>query len=314
MNEMKERVRVLLVGMLMGAAEVVPGVSGGTIAFISGVYEQLLNAIRQFTPYLIVRLRHDGFISLWKQLDINFLLLLFGGMGVSILLFASGVSYLLENEPIIIWSFFFGLVIASAGVVVREIDSYDVTIGLAIGCGIAFGIVVTNVVPLNLEPSPWTLFFGGAIAVCAWILPGLSGSFILLILGLYAYVIDAVKSLAIVDLAFVAAGCAVGIVSFAQVLSALFARFRNETLAVLTGFMLGSLGKLWPWKQTTSYQLKPDGSQIPLVQEPITPAVYQSLTGQDPQLVIAIGCAVFGLIIVGGLNFLADSKPHGHEH
>ena len=116
MNEMKERVRVLLVGMLMGAAEVVPGVSGGTIAFISGVYEQLLNAIRQFTPYLIVRLRHDGFISLWKQLDINFLLLLFGGMGVSILLFASGVSYLLENEPIMIWSFFFGLVIASAGV------------------------------------------------------------------------------------------------------------------------------------------------------------------------------------------------------
>lgn len=304
-------VRVVIVGMLMGAAEVVPGVSGGTIAFVSGYYEKLIDTIRQFTPYLIVRLRHDGFVSLWRQLDVNFLLILFGGMFASILLFANGVSYLLENQPVMIWSLFFGLVLASVAVVWLDIGEYNAGIGLALVVGIALGLLLTRVVPINLPPTPIALFFGGAVAVCAWILPGLSGSFILLVLGLYAVVIDAVKELEFVTLGVVAAGCAVGIVTFAQGLTWLFVRYRAVTLAVLTGFMVGSLTKIWPWKITTSYQIKADGTQIPLVQQPILPHEYLQLTGEEPQVLVALVSIVAGLLVVLGLKWLA--RHHAEE-
>ena len=301
----KEAARTLLVGMAMGAAEVVPGVSGGTIAFISGIYERLLRDINQFTPYLIVRLRREGFVALWHALDINFLLLLFGGMGISILLFASGISYLLVHEPTMLWSFFFGLVLASAWVVSRQIEDFSRTALLGILCGAVFGYVITQVVPVSIEATPITLFLGGAVAVCAWILPGLSGSFILLILGLYTFVLAAIKSMDIYSLAFLGAGCAVGLLLFAQLLTMLFGRARELTLAVLTGFMIGSVAKLWPWKYTTSFQLKPDGTQVPVVQELVTPVAFAQLTGQEPQVGIAIGACLFGLVVVAGFHWLA---------
>ncbi len=304
----RQQLHVLVIGMLMGAAEVVPGVSGGTIAFISGYYEKLLHSIRQCTPYLLVRLRNDGFVTLWRELDVNFMLLLFGGMGVSILLFASGVSYLLVNEPILIWSFFFGLVLASSAIVFLEIEQYNLRVVVSFIMGLVVGLVVTNVIPLNLSPTPLALFFGGAVAVCAWILPGLSGSFILLILGLYAFVLDAVKSFEWMTLATVAAGCLVGLVSFAQGLSWLFARYRSETLAVLTGFMVGSLTRIWPWKMTTSYQIKQDGSQIPLVQQPVYPSDYMLTTGDDAQIMVAVVSVIAGIVIVVLLNWFAGRK------
>ena len=305
MKNVPELFRIAVIGLVMGAAEVVPGVSGGTIAFISGIYERLINSIRQFTPFLPLQLKKNGVMSTWRRVDATFLLVLFAGMGVSILVFAKAVSYLLHNEPIAIWSFFFGLVAVSAGVVSREITSYGTKIGLGIGIGLVIGVVVTHLVPITLEPTPLMLFVGGSIAVCAWILPGLSGSFILLLLGLYGFVIDAIKSLDVLNLAFIAAGAVIGLVSFSQVLSRLFALFKNETLAVLMGFMLGSLAKLWPWKNTTSYQIRADGSQIPLGQEPVFPDVYSNLTGQDAQIVMAVVCALVGGALVLVLHWVA---------
>ncbi|MBQ63378.1 MAG: DUF368 domain-containing protein [Gammaproteobacteria bacterium] len=298
MKNLQEIVRVAVVGMVMGAAEVVPGVSGGTIAFISGIYERLINAIKQFTPYLILRLKDEGLISTWHSVDATFLLVLFSGMGVSILIFASAVSYLLHNEPIAIWSFFFGLVLVSTLVVSRELESFAVEAGIGIGIGVVIGVVITQLVPIALEPTPLMLFVGGSIAVCAWILPGLSGSFILLLLGLYSFVIDAIKSFDLLNLAFLGLGMVIGLVSFSKLLSRLFARFRNETLSLLLGFMLGSLAKLWPWKNTTSYQIKADGGQIPLVQEPVLPNIYSNLTGQDAEIMTAVGCALVGGALV----------------
>lgn len=305
MSGLREFFRIAIVGLVMGAAEVVPGVSGGTIAFISGIYERLINSIRQFTPVMALQLKKNGVQSTWQRIDATFLLVLFAGMGVSILMFANGVSYLLLNEPIAIWSFFFGLVVVSTLVISREITSFNIRIGLGICFGLVIGVLVTQIVPITLEPTPLMLFVGGSVAVCAWILPGLSGSFILLLLGLYGFVIDAIKSLDVSNLAFLAAGAVVGLVSFSQLLSRLYALFKNETLAVLMGFMLGSLAKLWPWKNTTSYQINADGSQIPLVQEPVSPDVYSSLTGLDAQIMVAVVCALVGGALVLLLHWVA---------
>lgn len=302
-NGKREYVKTMLIGLLMGAAEVVPGVSGGTIAFITGIYERLINAIKQFTPGLLIRLKNDGFVAVWRAVDANFLFALFGGMGVSIILFARGISYLLVEQPIFLWSFFFGLVIASTWIVVRQISrfGYDLVIFTAVGTSV--GLLVTTVIPLELSPTLWFIFLGGAIAVCAWILPGLSGSFILLILGLYSAVIDAIKSFEVDVLLALGLGCFIGLISFAQLLSKLFRDHKDETLAVLTGFMLGSLAKLWPWKETISYQMKPDGSKFPLIQEPIWPQSYIQITGQEPYILVATGIAVAGILIVLGLDW-----------
>lgn len=308
MKRTREVLQLVSIGLVMGAAEIVPGVSGGTIAFISGIYEKLVGSIQQFTPYLFLKLKNQGLKAVWKDANVNFLLILFSSMGVSILLFASWVSYLLHSQPIAIWSFFFGLVIASSVIVFREITTYSLDIGLAIVIGASIGVVITQLVPLDLAPTPLMLFAAGAIAICAWILPGLSGSFILLILGLYTFVIDAIKRFDITNLAFVAAGAAIGLVCFAQVLSRLFARHKNETFAVLAGFMLGSLATLWPWKSTTSYQIKEDGTQIPLIQTPVMPDEYSSLTGQDAEVLIALFCVLLGGLMVLLFDWVAGKN------
>ena len=305
---MKDKLKIAVIGLLMGAAEVVPGVSGGTIAFITGIYERLLLALKQFTPRLLLGLRDPGIAALWRQVDANFLLLLFGGMGVAILAFATGISYLMQHQAVSLWAFFFGLVIASSWVMAQQVSGFSARLLFFATMGTATGILLTGFAPIDLPPTPLYIFLGGAIAVCAWILPGISGSFILLILGLYGVIIDAIKQLDVVTLALLGSGCAVGLVSFAQVLSRLFARARDETLAVLTGFMLGSLAKLWPWKQTLAYQLGSDGHQIPLVQEPIWPATYHTLTGLEPQIGLAVLAMLLGLVVVVGLDRFAMAE------
>ncbi|NQV65773.1 MAG: DUF368 domain-containing protein [SAR86 cluster bacterium] len=302
---MKDRFKIALIGLLMGAAEVVPGVSGGTIAFISGIYERLLEAIKQLTPALFLVARKDGLAALWRQIDGWFLLLLFAGMGVAIVAFASGISYLLHYEPVALWSFFSGLVVASTWVMSRQLTGFGLKLLLLVIIGAVTGIVITSIVPIELPPTPLFLFVGGALAVCAWILPGISGSFILLILGLYGIVIEAIKTLDLVTLALVASGCALGLVSFAQVLTRLFKHARDGMLAILTGFMLGSLVKLWPWKETLAYQLGADGRQIPLIQEPVLPATYMSLTGADPQIELAMLAMIAGFVAVILLDWMA---------
>lgn len=300
--------KLFVIGLAMGAAEVVPGVSGGTIAFVTGIYERLVNGLRHFTPMLLVALKNDGIKATWARVDGTFLLVLFAGMAVSLVVFAGGVSWLLVHRPVMIWSFFGGLVIASVWLVYRQISRFGVDLMIATLLGAAVGGLVTTLVPINLPPTPLYLFCGGVVAVCAWILPGISGSFILLLLGLYAYVINAVHQLDLSTLAILATGCVVGLVAFSQVLSRLFRHHRDETLAVLTGFMIGSLVKLWPWKSTVSYQLQPDGSHIPLVQDPVSPHIYTSMTGQDPQIAMAIVSAIAGIVLVLVIEWLASES------
>lgn len=291
---------LFLKGMAMGAAEVVPGVSGGTIAFISGIYERLLNAIKSFTPGILPILKKRGVAGCWQHIDGNFLLVLFLGMAVSILTLAQVVSMLMEQYPVCIWAFFFGLIIASSLVVGHQIENWQAGPIALIFLGGLIGVIIGSAIPIELEFTPLYIFAGGAIAVCAWILPGLSGSFILLILGLYTYVIDAIRSLDFAVLGILAVGCAVGLLSFSHFLSHMFKRYKDETLAILTGFMLGSLSKVWPWKHTLSYQLDNHGRQIPLIQEAVTPDTYVQLTGGDPQVAMAILLAItgFGVVLI----------------
>ncbi len=298
-------IRTIIVGVLMGAAEVVPGVSGGTIAFVSGLYERLISGISRMTPMALLDLPRLGIRDWWREHDINFLLVLFGSMGVSILLFARGVHYLLEYHPVWIWSFFFGLVLASVFAVGRRLALTDISVALAIGCGIAIGFLVTSLVPVDAEVTPLALFTGGCIAVCAWILPGLSGSFVLLTLGLYQPVISAIKDFDLMTLSWVGLGCIIGILAFSRVLSMLLAKFHDMTVGVLVGFMVGSLAKIWPWKHTTSYQIKADGSQIPVVQEPVLPGPYEQLTGADPEILMALFACLLGVVIIAALDRFA---------
>ena len=286
----------------MGAAEVVPGVSGGTIAFVSGFYERLVNGIGRLTPFSLLELPKIGFSSWWRKYDLGFLFVLFGAMLVSILILARGVSHLLAEHPVGIWSFFFGLVLSSIFVVGRRLLPLSVKSGLALGAGVAVGMVVVRMLPFEAEVSGFALFVGGCIAVCAWILPGLSGSFLLLVLGLYETVISAIKNFDLLTLGYVGLGCVVGLMSFSRILTVLLARFHDVTVALLVGFMLGSLTKIWPWKYTTSYQIKSGGGQIPVVQEPVFPSAYEQLTGGDPEVMLALAALFAGVSVI----FLMD--------
>ena len=310
---MKKYMRIVLVGLLMGASEVVPGVSGGTIAFVSGFYERLVNGIARLTPFSVLELPKIGFAAWWKKYDLGFLFVLFGAMLVSILIMARGVSYLLAEHPVGVWSYFFGLVLSSIFVVGRLLLPLSVESGLALGVGVAVGMLVVRVIPFEAEISGFVLFAGGCIAVCAWILPGMSGSFVLLVLGLYQTVIAAIKNFELLTLSYVGLGCVVGLMVFSRTLTVLLARFHNVTLALLVGFMLGSLTKIWPWKYTTSYQIKSDGGQIPLVQEPVLPGAYEQLTGGDPEVMLALAALAAGFIVIFLMDRFAFLKESNAE-
>ena len=290
--------RYICIGLVMGIAEILPGVSGGTIAFISGIYSRLLNALKSLNPKLLVDFYRTGFRVTWKALDIFFLLSLFLGMGIGIVLFANVIGFLLQNKPVMLWSFFFGLVLASCVVIIRDTDMRIFETYLYLGIGISVGLLVTQFEPLDIEPTPISLFFGGIITVCAWILPGISGSFVLLIFGLYSYVIESIRSFDLAALTALVAGCVLGIMLFSRILSFLLAKFRNKVLSVLVGLMFGSLVKLWPWKSTLSYQMGSDGSQMPLIQEAVLPSTYTILTNQEADVLQALLAVSLGAALV----------------
>jgi len=241
----------------MGIAEVIPGVSGGTIAFITGIYERLLDAIKAFSPALIGTFRKEGVKGLWTAIDGTFLLTLVMGMVGGIVIGAFGVSYLLEEYPPVIWAFFFGLIIASAIYIGRQIEKWTaVEIILLIG-GAVLAYFITTIAPVEWSRSLPVVFIAGAIAISALILPGISGSFMLLLMGMYYFIVT--KTLkegvlqnfdpqAMLTMAVFALGCLTGLLTVARVLSWTFKKHRFPTLAVLTGFMLGSLNKIWPWR------------------------------------------------------------------
>lgn len=258
--------------MGMGAADVVPGVSGGTIAFITGIYEELINSIKGINLKAIKLFFTGRWFSFWKQINGNFLLAVFAGIAISVLSLARVLEYLLENKPILIWSFFFGLVLASSYVVSRKITrwQYPIVIALVAGIGIAF--YITSVTPTTTTDASWFVILSGGLASCAMILPGISGSFILLLLGKYTFALHAVNERIILDLLLLGLGAVTGLILFANLLSWLLKKYHDITIAVLVGFMIGSLNKIWPWKETVK-SIIVEGELRPLVEKNILPSI-----------------------------------------
>ncbi|GIU45550.1 DUF368 domain-containing protein [Shewanella algidipiscicola] len=297
-----------LKGMAMGAADVVPGVSGGTIAFITGILDTLLESIRRINPNLIKLVRQQGIKAAFDHINGPFLLAVFGGILTSIFTLAKLITYLLVAHPIPVWSFFFGLIIISVVHMLKQVQGFSlVRLALfAIGAVFAWGITMLN--PIVMEMTYLNIFIGGCIAICAMLLPGISGSFILLLLGLYTSVLSAAKNIDIAVLATFAAGCIVGLLSFSHLLSALLRKYHDATLIFLTGLMLGTLGKIWPWKQVLTWRTNSDGEQVPLLEQNLSPMQFEAITGQPSQLVWALVAMCAGIGLVWALEYFAGRK------
>ena len=249
-RSIKDYVLISLKGVVMGAADAVPGVSGGTIAFISGIYEELINTISNVNLTLFKTLFQEGFVSFWKRLNGNFLLALISGILISFVSFMRLAKYLLENHPVLIWSFFFGLIVASIYFVGKQISRWSLAVVIFLILGALIAYYVSNLPVLAADNNNSFLFFAGALAICAMILPGISGSFILIILGAYKTLSDALHDFDFTRIIIFASGALIGLLSFSHFLKWLFKHFHNLTLAILTGFIFGSLNKVWPWKKT----------------------------------------------------------------
>lgn len=287
----------------MGAADVVPGVSGGTIAFISGIYEELIDSISKVNLNSLKLWKKEGFSSMWKELNGNFLISLLIGIGLSIITLAKLIRHLLETQPILIWSFFFGLVLASIIYVARQITRWNLGAIILLIAGALAAYFITTLTPQTTNASYPYVFFSGALAICAMILPGISGSFILLLLGMYKPVLDAIHDKDIALLATLMLGAVVGLLSFSRLLKWLFDHYENLTLAVLTGFIIGSLNKIWPWKEILESEMI-NGKLKILEEMSVMPSSYNG----DPQLAWALLLATAGFLFIILLERLALKK------
>jgi len=289
-------------GFCMGASDVVPGVSGGTMAFILGIYEELIRAIRSFDLQFLRLLFTFKLTKALEHASWRFLLSLGIGILTAIFTLARVLSWFLENRPVDIWSFFFGLVVASAFTVSRHFSRW----ALSTVAWIALGAIVTyflvGMVPATTPEAPWFLFVSGAVAICAMILPGISGAFILVLLGKYHFVLEAVNNRDILTLFLVASGAGLGLVVFARFLNWLFNKYHDLTIAVLTGLMLGSLRKVWPWKSALETMTDIHGNVVATLQTNILPQ------GGTREIGMALLLAGIGFFLVFLLNFLSERR------
>ena len=296
MANLLKYVGVAFKGACMGAADVIPGVSGGTIAFLMGIYEELLNSIKSVNGEALKLLFTGKISAFWKHINGSFLLSLGAGILFSVFSLARLMKYLLEFHPVPLWSFFFGLILASAIYILKGLDKWSFQNILSLLAGVAIAAYICLASPAQTPDALWFVFLCGAIAICAMILPGISGSFILLLMGKYAFIMNAVTELNIVVLAVFAVGCAVGIISFSHVLSWLLKKYYMLTIALLSGFMVGSLLKVWPWKVPGAEA----GFDFPAL-----PGTFAQVTGADPQLFTAVAFMLLGLSIVLVIEFVA---------
>ena len=290
---------ISLKGMAMGAADVVPGVSGGTIAFISGIYEELIESLNNINSSIFKELKSKGFRHSWEKLNGPFLIALFSGILISVFSLAKGVKWLLEHQAILLWAFFFGLVAASIVHISKQIKTIlwsfaglKLFLAITIGSIIAYSVTILN--PIQASNSNLFLFFAGALAICAMILPGISGAFILVIIGAYEPVLEAITNRDIKTILVIGTGTIVGLLSFSKLLKWLFKSYRQLTLAVLTGLMIGSLNKIWPWKVALTYRMNSEGLEVPVNEKSVSPFNYDG----DPQFIQAIGLMLFGFFII----------------
>lgn len=303
----KDYLGITFKGIAMGAADVVPGVSGGTIAFITGVYEELITGLANINLEAFRLVRNQGVKAAWNHINGNFFVALFCGIAFSIFSLAKLVTYLLEQYPVMLWSFFFGLVIASAIMIMRSIQKIAITeiVALLVGVLIAAFISTIQVVATG-ESLPY-IFLSGALAICAMILPGISGAFILVLLGAYYPVMNAVKSVDVKVIVVFMLGCVVGLLSFSKLLKYLFGHFKTVVLALLSGFLIGSLLKIWPWKNniTDKVLVRHSNGKVDYMQENVLPNTYSD---GDSLLLWAIICCCIGFVLVMGLEQIGKPK------
>ena len=326
-------------GLAMGAADAVPGVSGGTIAFITGIYEELITTLSGINLSLIKTLQKQGLVAFWKQLNGNFILALVVGITISFVSFMRIAKYLIETQAILIWSFFFGLIVASILYIGRQIKKWSFKTLFALILGGLIAYFITTIPPIPNNDQPFFLFLAGAIAICAMILPGISGSFILLILGAYKTLSDAIHDFNFKNILIFVGGAFIGLISFSKLLKWLFKNYEDLTLAVLTGFIMGSLNVIWPWKQTITVFSKEKGLELffnqisdlgtlsvfqkqnfdfnsykSILEKSISPFTYSEINnGIDPQVLLSVVLMFLGFTIVFLLEKTATKKPrNGH--
>jgi len=312
MKNFKIRLVLALKGVAMGAADVVPGVSGGTIAFITGIYEELIETVSGISIASFRILFKEGIAAFWKAINGNFILALGAGIFVSIVSLARAISFMLETYPVMVWAFFFGLVAASIPLVAKRVGKWGGLTYFAFGVGAITAFLVTELPVVEDPGADWYLFLSGGIAICAMILPGISGSFILLLLGSYLTVIDAVNNRDFLKIAIFAAGAVVGLLSFSRALKWMFDRFHDITVALLSGFLLGSLNKIWPWKNplltVTKHAGEVNESIVVIEEEKLWPWHYTEITGQPDFTFEAVLLFVAGIGIIFAIDRLAVKK------
>lgn len=304
MKEKKNYLLLILKGCAMGAADVVPGVSGGTIAFITGIYEELINSIKSIDITAVKLLLSFKFADFWKKINGTFLLSVVCGIAISIFSLAKLMTWLLAHHPIYIWSFFFGLIIASSVLVAKEIRKWDIFTILSLLAGAAIAYTITVMSPAATPDTWWFIMLSGAIAICAMILPGISGAFVLLLMGKYTYILTAVIKLDIGTILLFITGAVAGIISFSHLLSWLLKNYHTLTVALLTGFMLGSLNKVWPWKETLETYVDTHGVQQVLVETNVMPGKFETLTTSDPLIWQALTMCIAGFLLIWGIEFI----------
>lgn len=321
---MRRYVGVVARGLAMGAADIVPGVSGGTIAFITGIYEELLETLSNLNLSTVKSLFTEGIAPTWKKMNGNFLVALFAGVLISIFSLAKALEYFLEFHPHLLWSFFFGLVGASIIYVGKQVEKWNIQTIVALIVGGIVAFYLTTLHPGENLDSWWYIILCGSIAICAMILPGISGSFILLLLGLYPVVLAALTDFDIPFLLLFAGGCVFGLLSFSKALNWMFKHHKSVTIATLTGFLIGSMNKLWPWKEVTHVYLKHAGEEdeqmINLIEYNRLPTAefnFPAVGSNDavtewvvaePQIGLAIGLALIGFALIFLMERFA-SKP-----
>ncbi len=287
-------------GFCMGASDVVPGVSGGTMAFILGIYEELIDAIKSFDLKSLQFLVTLKFRPLLDRISWQFLLTVGIGILAAIFSLSKLLSWLLQNRPVFIWSFFLGLILASVLSVSRRVEAWRILTWLCLVGGTLGSYFLVGLVPVATPNDYWFLFLCGAVAICAMILPGISGSYILVLLGKYQYVLDAVNHRDFLVLGLVAAGACVGIIAFSRILGWLLKNYHDLMVATLTGLMIGSLRKIWPWKETLESVVDSHGRMVPLVQLNILPGQWNG------EVLAALSLMVAGLLAVLFLDRLGN--------
>ncbi len=317
-RSLKDYLIIAIKGLAMGAADVVPGVSGGTIAFISGIYEELIGTINKLDLNFFKIWRREGLIYSWKKYNLTFLMSLFIGILISILSLARIIKWLLHNEPLLLWSFFFGLVLASIIYIGKQITKWNIKVILGIIIAAIASYLITIAEPIASPDNNWYLLFCGFIAIIAMILPGVSGAFILLILGAYQTFIDILNQFregiinlnlkelyqSFIKIAIIGVGAIIGLKLFSKALNWMFQNHKNSTLAILTGFMIGSLNKIWPWKKTILSRLNSEGVEVPFIEKSILPNHFEG----DPMILFVLLYTTIGFILILILERLAVRK------